>query len=33
MMAVSADGKIAKDKDHFANWTSPEDKKLFIRSF
>ncbi len=30
MMAVSADGKIAKDKDHFANWTSPEDKKLFV---
>ena len=30
MMAVSADGKIAKDKNQLANWTSPEDKKLFV---
>lgn len=28
-MAVSADGKIAKDKDHFTNWTSKEDKQIF----
>lgn len=30
MMAMTLDGKIAKNKDQFANWTSPEDKKLFI---
>ena len=30
MMAISADGKIAKDKNQLANWTSPEDKKIFI---
>ena len=30
MMALSADGKIAKDKNQLANWTSPEDKKLFV---
>lgn len=30
MMAISADGKIAKDKNQFANWTSLEDKKLFV---
>lgn len=30
MMAISVDGKIAKDKNQFANWTSPEDKKLFV---
>ncbi len=30
MMASTVDGKIAKDKDHFANWTSKEDKKLFV---
>lgn len=29
MMAITADGKIAKDKSQFANWTSREDKKLF----
>ncbi len=31
MMAVTVDGKIAKSKDHFANWTSKEDKQLFVR--
>lgn len=31
-MAVSSDGKIAKDKDHFANWTSKEDKQLFVQT-
>ena len=30
MMAISVDGKIAKDKDQLANWTSPEDKKIFV---
>jgi len=29
MMAMTADGKIAKTSDHFPNWTSKEDKKLF----
>ena len=29
MMAITADGKIAKDKTQFTDWTSPEDKKLF----
>lgn len=30
MMAISADGRIAKDSNQLANWTSPEDKKLFM---
>ncbi len=30
MMAVTTDGKIAKDKTQFADWTSREDKKLFV---
>lgn len=30
IMAMTADGKIAKDKAQFANWTSREDKKLFV---
>lgn len=29
MMAISLDGKIAKDSQHFADWTSKEDKKMF----
>jgi len=29
MMAITLDGKIAKNSSHFANWTSPEDKKIF----
>jgi len=29
MMASTVDGKIAKDAQHFANWTSKEDKILF----
>lgn len=29
MMAVTADGKIAKNKAQFADWTSREDKLLF----
>ena len=31
-MASSLDGKIAKSKDHFANWTSKEDKQVFIQT-
>jgi dihydrofolate reductase len=30
MMAITLDGKIAKDSQQFANWTSKEDKKLFV---
>lgn len=30
MMAMTADGKIAKDKSQLADWTSREDKKLFV---
>jgi dihydrofolate reductase len=29
MMAITADGKIAKSSDHFPDWTSKEDKKIF----
>ncbi len=29
MMAVTMDGKIAKSSDHFPDWTSKEDKKIF----
>lgn len=29
-MAMTADGKIAKSSDHFPNWTSKEDKKMFM---
>ena len=32
MMAITADGKIAKDKAQFADWTSREDKKLFVEN-
>lgn len=32
MMAVTADGKIAKNSDHFPDWTSKEDKKLFAET-
>ena len=30
-MAVTADGKIAKDSNHFPDWTSREDKQFFAR--
>ena len=30
MMAMTADGKIAKTSDHFPDWTSKEDKKYFF---
>jgi dihydrofolate reductase len=29
MMAITVDGKIAKNDKHFPDWTSPEDKKYF----
>lgn len=29
--AVTADGFIAKTSDHFADWTSKEDKQLFVK--
>lgn len=31
MMAITLDGKIAKNSEHFPNWTSKEDKKLFAK--
>lgn len=30
-MAITLDGKIAKSEDHFADWTSKEDKENFIK--
>ena len=32
MMAMTVDGKIAKTSDHFPDWTSKEDKKLFWKT-
>lgn len=32
MMAMTADGKIAKHHNHPANWTSKSDKKIFIET-
>ena len=32
MMAMTADGKIAKTSDHFPDWTSREDKKYFFET-
>ena len=29
MAAVTLDGKIARNHDHFVDWSSPEDKRLF----
>ena len=29
LMALTLDGKIAKDPDHYPDWTGKEDKKLF----
>lgn len=31
MMAITLDGKIAKNSDHFPDWTGSADKKLFAR--
>jgi len=30
LMATTLDGKIAKDSDHFPDWTGKADKKLFM---
>ena len=32
IMAMTADGKIARSSDHFPDWTSKEDKKLFTET-
>ncbi len=32
MMAMTADGKIARSSDHFPDWTSKEDKKMFAET-
>lgn len=32
IMAITADGKIAKDKNQLADWTSKEDKQLFVKT-
>jgi dihydrofolate reductase len=32
MMAMTVDGKIAKNSDHFPDWTSREDKQLFAKT-
>jgi len=32
IMAITADGKIAKDKNQLADWTSKEDKQLFVQT-
>lgn len=29
LMAITVDGKIGKDPDHFSDWTGKEDKRLF----
>lgn len=31
MMAITVDGKIAKNAKHFPDWTSQEDKKMFSK--
>jgi dihydrofolate reductase len=31
MMAMTADGKIGKDRDHFPDWTGTADKRMFAR--
>lgn len=31
LMAITADGKIAKHADHFPDWTGSADKRLFVR--
>ncbi|MDJ0801918.1 MAG: dihydrofolate reductase family protein [Desulfobacterales bacterium] len=30
LMALTLDGKIAKDSDHFPDWTGKADKRLFV---
>ena len=29
LMAATADGKIARNRDHFPDWTGPADKRMF----
>ena len=31
LMAITLDGKIGKDSEHFPNWTGKADKKLFVK--
>lgn len=31
-MAMTVDGKIARNQEELTNWTSPEDKKLFAKT-
>ena len=31
LMALTLDGRIAKDSDHFPDWTEKADKKLFVQ--
>ena len=31
LMALTADGKIARDSEHFPDWTGSEDKRFFAR--
>lgn len=31
LMAITLDGKIAKDSDHFPDWTGKADKKFFMQ--
>ena len=31
LMAMTLDGKIARDERHFPDWTGSDDKKLFVR--
>lgn len=31
LMAITADGKIARTNNHYSNWTSKEDKKIFSK--
>lgn len=32
LLALTLDGKIAKDSDHFPDWTEKADKKLFVET-
>ena len=32
LMAMTLDGKIARDSNHFPNWTGKQDKRLFVRT-
>src|SRR5947207_8764890 len=30
VVVVTIDGKLARNSAHFSNWSSPEDKKIFV---